>query len=140
MKNRSLLFAFALTIGLFATSCSDDDNDGETLLSVIGKWNLTQVGIVIAGEEILVDAPQNEAGCAKDYLELKISDEAVLGDYDSTDSPCTLTNATGVYVRSHNNLTTVIGDVTKVQDIVNLTVTELKLRDENGIIEVYERD
>lgn len=140
MKNRSLLFAFALTIGLVATSCSDDDNDGETLLSVIGKWNLTQVGIVIAGEEILVDAPQNEAGCAKDYLELKISDEAALGDYDSTDSPCTLTNTTGVYVRSHNNLTTVIDNVTKVQDIVNLTITELKLRDENGIIEVYERD
>ncbi len=48
MKNRSLLFAFALTIGLFATSCSDDDNDGETLLPVIGKWNVSKVGTVIS--------------------------------------------------------------------------------------------
>lgn len=140
MKNRSLLFAFALTIGLFATSCSDDDNGGETIVPLAGKWNLMQVGTVVAGEEILVDAPQNEEGCAEDYMDLKVSDEVVLGDYDSTDAPCELTTTTGVYVRSDNNLTTVFGDESRTQDIVNLTITELKLRDASGAIEVYERD
>lgn len=43
MKNRSLLFAFALSFGLFATSCSDDDNEGEALAPLVGKWNITQV-------------------------------------------------------------------------------------------------
>lgn len=140
MKNRNLLFAFALTIGLFATSCSDDDNGGETIVPLVGKWNLMKVGTVVAGEEVLFDAPQNEEGCAEDYLELKVSDEVILGDYDSSDAPCALTTTTGVYVRSHNNLTTVFGDVSKTQDILNLTVNELKLRDSSGVIEVYERD
>lgn len=140
MKNRNLLFAFTLTIGLFATSCSDDDNGGETIVPLVGKWNLMKVGTVVAGEEVLFDAPQNEEGCAEDYLELKVSDEVILGDYDSSDAPCALTTTTGVYVRSHNNLTTVFGDVSKTQDILNLTVNELKLRDSSGVIEVYERD
>lgn len=140
MKNRNLLFAFTLTIGLFATSCSDDDNGGETIVPLVGKWNLMKVGTVVAGEEVLFDAPQNEEGCAEDYLELKLSDEVILGDYDSSDAPCALTTTTGVYVRSHNNLTTVFGDVSKTQDILNLTVNELKLRDSSGVIEVYERD
>ncbi len=140
MKNRSLLFAFALSFALFATSCSDDDNDGETLVPVVGKWNITQVGTTIAGEEILIDAPQNQAGCSKDYLDLKIDNDVNQGNYDSSDSPCELITRTGTFSRSHNNLTTVLDGVTKTQDIVNLTLTELKLRDAMGIIEVYERD
>jgi hypothetical protein len=85
MKNRSLLFAFALTIGLFATSCSDDDNEGETLLPVIGKWNVSKVGTVISGQEVLIDAPQNEAGCNKDYLDLKYDNDVNQGEYDSSE-------------------------------------------------------
>lgn len=140
MKNRSLLFAFALSFGLFATSCSDDDNEGETLAPLVGKWNITQVGTSIAGQEYLIDAPQNESGCDKDYLDLKIDNDVNQGDYDSTDSPCELITKTGTFSRSHNNLTTVIDGVSKTQDIVNLTLSELKLKDANGVIEVYERD
>ncbi|MBN8566296.1 MAG: lipocalin family protein [Flavobacteriales bacterium] len=140
MKNRSLLFAFALTIGLFATSCSDDDNDGETLLPVIGKWNVSKVGTVIAGEEVLIDAPQNEAGCNKDYLDLKYDNDVNQGEYDSSDTPCALITKTGSYSRSHNNLTTTIDGVSKTQDIMNLTLSELKVKDALGFITVYEKD
>jgi uncharacterized protein involved in outer membrane biogenesis len=140
MKNRSLLFAFALTIGLFATSCSDDDNDGETLLPVIGKRNVAQVGTVISGQEVLINAPQNEAGCDKDYIDLKIDNDVNQGEYDSTDTPCALITKTGTYSRSHNNLTTTIDGVTKTQDIMNLTLSELKVRDAAGFITVYEKD
>lgn len=140
MKNRSLLFAFALTIGLFATSCSDDDNEGETLLPVIGKWNVSKVGTIIAGEEVLINAPQNEAGCDKDYIDLKIDNDVNEGEYDSTDSPCELLTKTGTFSRSHNNLTTTIDGVTKTQDIMNLTLSELKVRDAAGFITVYEKD
>jgi hypothetical protein len=140
MKNRSLLFAFALTIGLFATSCSDDDNEGETLLPVAGKWNVTKVGSVIAGEEVLIDAPQNEEGCDKDYLDLKINNDVNQGEYESTTTPCELITETGTYSRSHNNLTTIIDGVSKTQDIMNLTLSELKVRDAAGFITVYEKD
>lgn len=139
MKNRSVLLALVLSIGLFATSCSND-NDGETLSPLPSKWNLTQVGTTLNGQETLIDAPQNETGCNKDYLDLNIDNTASKGDYDSTISACALDESTGIYSRSHNNLTTVIDGVTKVQDIVNLTLTELKLKDANGVIEVYVRD
>lgn len=139
MKNRSVLLALVLSIGLFATSCSDD-NEGETLAPLTAKWNLTKIGTTINGQETLIDAPQNEAGCNKDYLDLNIDNTASKGNYDSTVSACALDVNTGIYSRSHNNLTTVIDGVTKVQDIVNLTLSELKLKDANGAIEVYDKD
>ena len=140
MKNRSLLFAFALSMGLFATSCSDDDNEGETLAPLVGKWNILQVGPTIAGEEFLIDAPQNQSGCDQEYLELKLNKDVDQGDYDSTNSPCELTITAGTYSRTNNNLTIVTNGVSKTQDIVNLTLTELKLKDANGLIEVYKRN
>ncbi|HBI00284.1 MAG TPA: lipocalin family protein [Flavobacterium sp.] len=140
MKNRSLLFAFAVTIGLFATSCSDDDNEGETLLPVVGKWNVSKVGSIISGQEVLFDYPHNEEGCDKDYLDLKIDNDVNQGEYDSTTTPCDLITETGTYSRSHNNLTTIIDGVSKTQDIMNLTLSELKVKDAAGIITVYEKD
>lgn len=136
MKNRSVLLALVLGIGLFVTPCSDD-NEGETLAPLSGKWNLSKVGTIIGGQETLVDAPQNEAGCNKDYLDLNADNTLTEGDYDSTIDPCTLSTTSGIYSRSYNNLTTVVNGVTQVQDIENLTLTELKLKDANGAIEVY---
>ncbi len=139
MKNRSIIVALALTFGLFATSCSDDDNEGETIVPLAGKWSISKVGSTVNGQEVLVDAPQNQAGCDRDFLELKTDNSLNEGDYDSTIAPCTLFTDTGIYSRSHNDLTTVIDGVTRVQDIVNLTLNELKLRDASGAIEVYTR-
>jgi hypothetical protein len=139
MKNRSGLLALVLSIGLMVASCSDD-NEGETLAPLTAKWNITKVGTTVNGQEILIDAPQNAAGCSKDYLNLNVDNTASKGDYDSTVSACALSISTGIYSRSHNNVTTVIAGVTKVQDIVNLTLTELKLKDANGVIEVYEKN
>ena len=136
MKNRSVLLALVLGIGLFATSCSDD-NEGETLAPLSGKWNISQVGVTVGEQETLIDAPQNEAGCSKDYLDLNTDNTLTEGNYDSTIDPCALSVTPGIYSRSHNNLTTVVNGVTQVQDIVNLTLTELKLKDANGVIEVY---
>lgn len=140
MKNRSKLLALVvLSIGLFATSCSNDDNDGETLAPLAGKWNITQVGTTVNGTEYLVDPPQNESGCSKDYLDLNIDNSLTEGDYDSTITPCAETTNDGIYSRSHNDLTTVVDGVSKTVDIVNLTLTELKTRDANGAIMVYVR-
>jgi len=140
MKNRSLLFVFTLVIGLVTASCTSDDNKGETIVPLVGKWNLDKVGIVVSGEEVLTDAPQNQAGCNKDYLELKVGSDVNQGDYDSSDNPCELTVKTGSYSRVNNNLTTTIDGNTKTQDILNLSLTELKVRDNAGFITVYLRN
>ncbi|WP_300567985.1 lipocalin family protein [Flavobacterium sp.] len=138
MKNRGILLALALSIGLFTVSCSED-NEGETVVPLSGKWEISQVGTIIGDTETLTDAPQNEAGCNKDYMDLKIDNTVIEGDYDSTISACALSTDDGIWSRSHNNLTKVVDGVTTVQDIVNLTIHELKLKDASGNVEVYTR-
>lgn len=138
MKNRNILFVLALSIGMFATSCSNDDNDGETIVPLQGKYNLRQTGTIIDGKEVLIDAPQNQAGCPGDYLDLRLSNAAVMGDYNGSD--CALTETTGTYARSHNDLTITVGNVSSTSDIMNLTNKELKIKDKTtGIITVYSR-
>lgn len=138
MKTRKILFVLALSLGVFATSCSNDDNEGETIIPLQGKYNLSQTGSIINGQEVLVNAPQNAEGCNRDYLELKLSNSAVIGDYSG--SNCALTETTGTYVRSHNDLTITIGNSSSTSDIMNLTNKELKIKDKTtGIITVYTR-
>ncbi|WP_281238300.1 lipocalin family protein [Flavobacterium praedii] len=134
MKTRSILFALALSIGLFATSCnSNDENKGDTITPITGKWSIVKVGTNINGIETLVDPPQNTSGCDHDYLNLKIDNTLTSGDYDSAVSPCALTTVSGTYSRPDSKLTTVINGVTTTYDIVNLTLTDLKLRQGNAI-------
>ena len=139
MKNlKQILFVVALSLGMFATSCSNDDNEGETIVPIQGKYNLSQQGIIVDGKEQLVDAVENASGCNRDYLDLRVSNAAVVGDYDG--SNCALVETTGTYVRSHNDLTLVIDGVTTTSDIMNLTNKELKIKDKTtGVITVYTR-
>ena len=140
MKNRIKLFALLLSLGLFSISCNSDDNEGETLAPLTGKWNVSQVGTIVDGQEVLVDAPQNESGCDKDYLDLNSDNTLEEGDYDSTLAPCAIYTKEGIYSRSHNNLTTVVEGVSTTKDIMNLTLTELKLKDADDAIIVYVRN
>ncbi|OXG01566.1 lipocalin-like protein [Flavobacterium araucananum] len=138
MKTKRILFGLLLSIGLFAGSCSSDDNEGETIIPIQGKYNLSQTGTIINGQEVLIDAPQNAAGCSRDYLDLRLSNAAVIGDYNGSD--CALTETTGTYARSHNDLTISIGATSTTSDIMNLTNKELKIKDKTtGIITVYTR-
>ncbi|KRD61747.1 hypothetical protein ASE40_09490 [Flavobacterium sp. Root935] len=138
MKSRNILFAMALGLGMFATSCSSDDNEGETIVPLQGKYNLSKTGTLVGTEEVLVDAAANAPGCNRDYLDLRLSNAAVYGDYNG--SNCALVETTGTYVRSHNDLTVTIGGITTTSDIMNLTNKELKLKDKaTGVITVYTR-
>lgn len=139
MKTRNFLYVLALSFGLFATtSCSNEDNEGETIVPIQGRYELSQIGTADAnGNETLIDAPENQSGCAKDYLELKLSNVAVRGDYGAN---CNKTETTGTYVRSHNDLTLTFGSISSVSDIMNLTNKELKLKDKaTNVITVYKR-
>lgn len=125
---------------MLASSCNND-NEGETLIPLAGTWNINKVGTVINGNETLVDPPQNEPGCSKDYMQLKSDNTVAEGNYYfSSVNPCALTVNSGIYSRSHNNLTTVVNEVSETKDILNLTAKELKLRDAGGGIEVFVRN
>ena len=135
MKSRSILFTLALSIGLFATSCSNnnDENEGETIAPIEGKWSIVKVGTNVDGVETLTDPPQNQSGCDHDYINLKIGNTLISGDYDSSVSPCALATLSGTYSRSGSKLTTVLNGVTTTYDIVNLTVSDLKLKTGNSV-------
>ena len=131
MNSRSMVAALLIgSLGLFGTSCSDDDNDGESLAPLVGKWNISKVGTIVGG---------NETGCDKDFIQLKSDNTVEEGNYDSTIDPCALFTDEGIYSRSHNNLTRVVDGITTTQDIMNLTLNELKLKDASGNIELYTR-
>ena len=136
---KSTLFTLVLGMFFLGSSCNKDDNEGETLAPLSGKWSISKVGTTVNGIETLIDAPQNATGCERDFIDLKVDNTVVQGNYDSTIAPCTLFSNNGIYSRSHNNLTRVVEGVTTVQDIVNLTLSELKLREANGNIELYIR-
>ena len=134
MKTKSIIVALALSIGLFTTSCSsDDENKGDTLAPITGKWGIVKVGTNIDGVETLTDPPQNVEGCDHDYLNFKVDNTVESGDYDSTISPCALTTISGTYSKADSKLTTVINGVTTTYDIVNLTLSELKLKNGNDV-------
>ncbi|PKB16546.1 lipocalin family protein [Flavobacterium sp. 5] len=135
MKTRSILYALALSIGLFTSSCSNnnDENEGDTIAPIEGKWSIVKVGTNVNGVETLTDPPQNASGCNHDYINLKIDNTLVSGDYDSTVSQCALTTTSGTYSRSSDKLTLVVNGTSTTYDIVNLTLTDLKLRNGNAI-------
>ena len=140
MKTKSILIALALSIGLFAVSCSSsNENEGDTLAPIVGKWGIVKVGININGVETLTDPPQNTSGCDHDFINLKIDNTMASGDYSSVVSPCALSTLSGTYTKSGGTLTTVINGATTTYDIVNLTLSELKLKEANGAVSVYIR-
>lgn len=134
MKVRSIIFTVVLSIGLFVTSCnSSDANEGDTIAPIVGKWSIVKVGTNIDGVETLTDPPQNVSGCNHDYVDLQLNNILVSGDYDSTLSPCQLSTVSGTYSRGDSKVTFVLNGVSTTYDIVNLTLTELKLRQGNAI-------
>jgi len=139
MKNRSIVFTLALGLGLFYASCSNDNNGGSTVAPLAGKWNFSKIGTTVGGQEVLTDPPQNESGCNKDYLDFNTNNTVTAGNYDSSNSPCALTTQSGTYVRSGNHITTVIDGTTVSEEILNLTLTELKVKDSSGGIVVFTR-
>jgi hypothetical protein len=134
MKTKNILFVLVLSIGLFATSCnSNDENEGDTIAPIEGKWSIVKVGTNVNGVETLSDPPQNTAGCDHDFIDLKINNTLISGDYDSAVSPCALTTVSGTYSKGDSKVTLVINGTSTTYDIVNLTLTDLKLRNGNAI-------
>lgn len=134
MKTKSIIIALALSIGLFTTSCnSTDENEGDTIAPIEGKWGIVKVGFSVNGVETLGDPPQNTSGCDHDFINLKIDNTLTSGDYSSTVSPCALTTQSGTYTRGDSKVTLVINGASTTYDIVNLTLSELKLKNGNAI-------
>ncbi len=120
MKKLALLFVSVLTIGL--TSCSSDDKVTEA--SFEGKWEYSQQGTVIAGQEVLTVYPHTQ-GCPKDYLQINATTSV---DHKFTTDECLEDTTTRTYTRNGNTISTTAAGQTITGEIVNLTETTLKLK------------
>ena len=125
MKNAFKLTALFLLVTLSFTSCSkSDDNSGGTSGNIVGKWNLSKIGSIVNGQEVLTDHP-NEAACAKDNTEYKTDGTVVQTEYSST---CSTGSFSGTYTKNGNTLTEIYGS-TIVYTILQLDDTTLKIKD-----------
>nr|WP_315197782.1 hypothetical protein [uncultured Flavobacterium sp.] len=57
----------------------------------------------------------------------------VSGDYNSTVSPCALATQSGTYSKGDSKVTLVVNGTSTTYDIVNLTLSKLKLKNGNAI-------
>lgn len=135
MKKGSILFLSALALSL--GSCSSDDNGNSTSGSIVGKWTYSKVGF---GSNNLINYPDHEEGCDKDYVELTASGTFIDVDYDSFDSPCEVFTDSGTYSKEGNSLTiTYEGDDLDTVEIVLLTNSQLKIKNDEGEVVLFTR-
>ena len=121
MKKTLILFVVALTVGF--SSCSKDDETTEA--SLLGKWQVQQTGVVIAGQEVLQDAEFTE-GCTKDYSIIAASTISQ-HDFVKENNECVEEISLITYTRSGNTLTINDNGNVLVGKIVILNATTLKI-------------
>jgi hypothetical protein len=137
----SISFVAFIALFLFV-SCSKDDNSSNTSTSgLLGKWEYSQVGTIVNGQEIL-GPYEHESGCSKDYIEMLTSGVYKEYDYDSFVSPCNLSTGTGTWLQNGNTITISVGGDTDSAEILTLNATTLKIKaviDTEIVIAVYNR-
>lgn len=101
MKKITILFLSVLTLGLSVASCSndDDDNDG----SIEGKWELSQAGGVINGQEFLQDA--ENGACSNQTFEFTNDGKFKETNYFSNEGKCEAETDNGTWTKNGNTLT-----------------------------------
>lgn len=139
MKKIILVAAF-LSIGFIQTSCNKDDDKYELpAATLLGKWNYAKEGQMVGDSEVLVDYSDNEVGCSRDYIIFNANNTLIDVDYDSTDSPCEEFTGGGTYAVTGNIIVVNFGDGPESVEIMNLSATELKVKDAEGYIQVFQR-
>lgn len=129
-----------LSVGLFQTSCNkDEDKNALPAATLLGKWNYEKEGQIVGGTEVLVDYQGNDAGCFKDYIIFNSNNTLLDVDYDSFATACEEFSEVGTYVVAGNTISVDFGDGITTAEILNLSYTELKVKDSDGYILVLVR-
>lgn len=126
MKKLKIVLLSVLTLGLSLASCSGDDDNGTTDGKIEGKWIYTKVGVMNGNNELLIDYPEHEPGCDKNYVEItadgKWKDVSFFGD------ECTKESNEGSWTRNGDSVTITLDGEPESGTILKLTNTELKLK------------
>lgn len=124
MKKLSILFLSVLTLGLAATSCSSDDDNGG---SIEGKWQLSEVGVVYNGQEAL--EPATNEGCDNDIIEFKTDGKFVDSYSEFTNDKCTAYTQEGTWAKDGSKLTKKYASEDEEEyEVAELTGSKLKIK------------
>lgn len=115
-----------LTLGLSVASCSsDDDNDGGSA-SIEGKWELSQIGGVVNGKEILVDA--ENGACSNDTYEFTNDGKFKETVYYSNEGTCEAETENGTWTKTENTLTIKYGESVAETYQTEISGNKIKLK------------
>ncbi len=123
MKKSILLFIAVVAAGF--SSCSNDDN-AATEVSLLGKWQPVQSGVVMAGQELVEDF-EHTVGCNKNYLEFAATTYTQHDFEKNMSNQCEEEIETLTYSRTGNTLTILVEGGTATLQIAQLNATTLKL-------------
>lgn len=116
-----ILFVAVLALGL--SSCSKDD-DKAPEAELVGKWEFSQEGAIINGQEVL-EPYVHEVDCAKDFLLFAAS---TVTEYNYYGADCEEEIYVDAYNRNGNTLNIMMDGELFVVEIVSLSNTTLKLK------------
>uniref|UniRef100_UPI00404A4A1C lipocalin family protein n=1 Tax=Flavobacterium sp. TaxID=239 RepID=UPI00404A4A1C len=129
MKKVLFLFVALVAFSFTTISCSNDDEGGVNSSDLIGKWEYSQEGEVVNGQEVL-EPYLHAAGCSKDYVEfLSNGTAADVSYYDNGQDPCTEDTLTTTWSVSGNNINISVLGVNYSAQVITLNATTLKVRD-----------
>lgn len=128
MKKIKVVLASLTIATLTLTSCSSDDSSG-TSVSIVGKWNPIKTVIKSSGSTITQDYDENEAGCAKDFIEFV--EGGVLRNviyFKNAENACTEDAAEPeVWAKTDDELTITGGEYDGTYEITKLSGSELRV-------------
>jgi len=102
MKKITILFLSVLTLGLSVASCSsDDDNDGGSA-SIEGKWELSQLGASVGGQETFEDV--KNGSCSNETYEFTNDGKFIYTEYYSNGGKCEPETSNGTWTKNGNTL------------------------------------
>lgn len=104
MKKITILFLSVLTLGLSVASCSSDDDNNGGSASIEGKWELTQVGGVLNGQEFLEDV-EKDGGCSSQTYEFTNDGKFKETNYESVNGKCEGETDNGTWTMNGNKIT-----------------------------------
>lgn len=126
MTNLKAILFLMFTVGVFSTSCSQDDGlSGE----IKGKWFFVKEGVVVAGYEVLKNH-ENAKGCSKDFIE--INESGGFRDVSYQEIGCVEMADVGKWTKQRHTLTLTYtydeGEQNEVEVVSILLLTDSKLK------------